>query len=303
MMIVKLCGSERRVGQDKRRNSRKVWAVGSLRNPVGPLPSTIYWRRRAVLLSLIGLLALLIVWVLTMGGGGGKNGADGPSGSGPATSITPGPSGSGPAISQNPGGRDESGDGDDGDGSGSGSGDSGGGSGDSGGSDGSGDSGAGGGDGSGPGDDAKGGGGAGGQLPAGSSVPNCVSGDVKLKLRSIHNRYEVGQKPKFELVAKNSAGKACKVDLGGKKTVLTITRAENDKEIWSSADCPEGDGSLLLRVPGEGSVTHTVEWNRRGSEPRCATPSAGSAEPGTYLVEAKAPGLKPVQASFVLEEA
>ncbi|MGW6062384.1 hypothetical protein [Streptomyces sp. NPDC055189] len=274
--------------------------MGSLRNPVGPLPSTIYWRRRAVLLSLIGLLALLAVWVLTMGGGGGKNGADGPSGSDPATSITPGPSGSGPAISQNPGGRDESDD--EGDGDGSGSGDSGGGSGDSEGSDGSGDSGGGNGDGSGSGDDAKGGGGAGGQLPAGSSIPNCVSGDVKLKLRSIHNRYEVGQKPKFELVASNSAGKACKVDLGGKKTVVTITQADSDKEIWSSADCPEGGGSLLLRVPGEGSVTHTVEWDRRGSEPKCATPSAGSAKPGTYLVEAKSPGLKSVQASFVLEE-
>lgn len=277
--------------------SRKVWAVGSLRNPVGPLPSTIYWRRRAVLLSLIGLMALLVVWVLTMGGGGKNDGADGPSGSGPATSITPGPSSSGPAISENPGGRDESGDDGDGD---SGSGGSGGGSGDSAGADGSGDSG--GGDGSGSDDGAKGGGGSGGQLPAGSSLPNCVSGDVKLKLRSVHNRYEIGEKPKFELVAQNSAGKACKVDLGGKKTVLTITQADGDKEIWSSADCPAGGGSLLLRVPGDGRVTHTVEWDRRGSEPNCATPSAGSASPGTYLVEAKSPGLGSVKTSFVLED-
>ncbi|MGW6275204.1 hypothetical protein [Streptomyces sp. NPDC055060] len=271
--------------------------MGSLRNPVGPLPSTIYWRRRAILLSLIGLLALLIVWVLTMGGGGKNDGADGPSGSGPATSITPGPSSSGPAISQNPGGRDESGDGDDDGGSGSGG--SGGGSGDSAGSGGAGGAG---GDGAGSDDGAKGGGGSGGQLPAGSSLPNCVSGDVKLKLRSIHNRYEDGEKPKFELVAQNSAGKACKVDLGGKKTVLTITQADSDKQIWSSADCPAGNGSLLLRVPGDGRVTHTVEWDRSKSEPRCATPSPGSAAPGTYLVEAKSPGLKTVQASFVLEE-
>ena len=44
--------------------------MGSLRNPVGPLPSTIYWRRRAVLLSVLGLLALLTVWVVGTGGGG-----------------------------------------------------------------------------------------------------------------------------------------------------------------------------------------------------------------------------------------
>lgn len=297
MMIRKLCDSGRRVGQEEARFSRKVWAVGSLRNPVGPLPSTIYWRRRAVLLSLIGLLALLVVWVLTLGGGGKKDGADGPSGSGPATSITPGPSSSGPAISEKPGGRDESGD--DGGGSGSGGSGSGGGSGDA---EGSGGAGGPGGDGSGSDDGAKGGGGAGGQLPAGSSLPNCVGGDVKLKLRSVHNRYELGEKPKFELIALNSAGKDCKVDLGGKKTVLTITRADGDKEIWSSADCPAGGGSLLLRVPGDGRVTHTVEWDRRESEPRCATPAAGSAKPGTYLVEAKSPGLGTVKTSFVLED-
>ncbi|MBZ9643001.1 hypothetical protein K8369_27205, partial [Streptomyces sp. PSKA30] len=80
--------------------------MGSLRNPVGPLPSSIYWRRRVVLLSVIALLALLIAWVLTSGGGGSKNGADGSDGKNPAPTITPGPSSSGPAISQAPGGRD-----------------------------------------------------------------------------------------------------------------------------------------------------------------------------------------------------
>ena len=71
-----------------------------MRNPVGPLPSTIYWRRRAVLLSLVALLALLIAWVVSSGGGGGKKNADGSNGKNPVQTITPGPSGSGPAISQ-----------------------------------------------------------------------------------------------------------------------------------------------------------------------------------------------------------
>ncbi|MET8689430.1 hypothetical protein ABZV77_35030 [Streptomyces sp. NPDC004732] len=267
--------------------------MGSLRNPVGPLPSTIYWRRRAVLLSLLGLLLLLVVWVVTSGGGGGGNNADGPGGNGPATSITPGPSGSGPAISQHPGGRDESSEG-----SGSGSGGSGGS-----GSGGSGGSGSGGGSGGGGSEDgAKGGGGSGDRLPAGTRLPNCTSGDVKLKVRSIENRYAIDEKPKFELIAENSGGKACKLDLGGKGTVLTITQAEGDDEFWSSADCPDGSGSLLLRVPAEGRITHSVQWDRRASEPQCATPSAGSAAPGTYLVEAKAPGLGTAQASFVLEK-
>ncbi|GHC73720.1 hypothetical protein [Streptomyces flavofungini] len=267
--------------------------MGSLRNPIGPLPSSIYWRRRAVLLSVVGLLLLLVVWALASGGGGGDNGADGPSGNGPATSITPGPSGSGPAISEHPGGRDESEGEGDGDGSGDGSGDSEGSG--SGGSDSGGGSG-----GSGGSDDAKGGGGSGARLPAGSPLAKCTSGAVQLKLRSVRNSYAPGQKPKLELTAVNSGGKACKVDLGGKGTVVTITLSGADDAIWSSNDCPGAAASLLFKVPANGHVTHSLEWDRKASAPQCATPPAGGAKAGTYLVEARATGLGSDQASFVL---
>ncbi|MGW6142032.1 hypothetical protein [Streptomyces sp. NPDC055140] len=263
--------------------------MGSLRNPIGPLPSTIYWRRRAVLLSMVALLALLIVWAVNSGAGGSKTGAGGSNGKDTApSSITPGPSGSGPAISEHPGGRDESGgggddgssDGANGDGSGSGS--------DTAGS------------GAGSDDGAKGGTGAGDRLPASSSLPDCTTGGVTLTLRSVHNSYAPGEKPKFELIAKNTTAKDCKVDLGPKSAVLTITQASSDTEIWSSGDCPKGAGSLLLRVPAGTRITHTIEWDRKAGAPECATPKTGPVTPGTYLVEAKAPQLPKAQASFVL---
>ncbi|GGX51080.1 hypothetical protein [Streptomyces chartreusis] len=275
--------------------------MGSLRNPVGPLPSTIYWRRRAVLLSVCALLALLITWVLTSGGGGGKNDAGGSDGKNPAPStITPGPSGSGPAISQAPGGRDESTAGGDSGGSGSGDGsDDGSGSGDGatdGGSDGSGGSGGG-----------SAGGGSGGNVGTGdtvadgSSLPNCVSGQMKLKVSSRHNAYEPGQTPALLLTATNSSTYDCKVDLGPKNAVVTVTQAGSEDDFWSSADCPKVTGSLRFRVPAGASITYTVKWDRRASAPQCATPAAGSAEAGTYLVEATTPGFGTAQTSFVLE--
>ncbi|MFC5198117.1 hypothetical protein ACGFWD_22210 [Streptomyces sp. NPDC048448] len=272
--------------------------MGSLRNPVGPLPSTIYWRRRAVLLSLVALLALLTVWIVSTGGGG-KKGADGSNGKGPVETITPGPSGSGPAISQHPGGRDESsGSANTGGGSGGGSGD---GSGDG---DGSGGGSAGGTGGSDGGSHGGGTGSAGSadQVPAGSTLPNCAAGAVKLTLRSVHNSYGPGAKPSVQLIAKNSSGSDCKVDLGPKKAVLTITQAGEDKSFWSSADCPKDVSSLFFRVPAGGQVTYTVDWDRTASAPECATPPAGSASVGTYLVEAKAPGLAKAQTSFVLSQ-
>ncbi|MEY6567317.1 hypothetical protein AB8B12_20720 [Streptomyces sp. PGLac3x] len=271
--------------------------MGSLRNPIGPLPSSIYWRRRVVLLSVVVVLALLVTWlVVSVGGGGKRDGASGSGGHSPAPSITPGDSPSGPAISEHPGGRDESGE-DDGSGTGGSGGAGGEAEGSGGGEAGDGDSGSGSGSGGG------GGGGGGGeptgeQVPAGSTLPNCPSGAVEMSLRPTKNTYEPDQKPKLVLKAENTSKTDCKVDLGPKVAVLTITETGEDKPLWSSAHCP-ATGSLLLKLPARGSVTHTVTWDRRASADKCATPPAGSAGPGTYLAEVKAPGATD-KISFVL---
>ncbi|CAL9504150.1 hypothetical protein SUDANB1_03495 [Streptomyces sp. enrichment culture] len=259
-------------------------------------------------MSVVAVLALLTTWIVTMGGGGkGRdNGADGKN---PAPSITPGPSSSGPAISQAPGGRDDSGGGgsggsssESGDGSGDGTGDgsgdgSGSGSGDGSGSGGSEGSGGSGGSGSGA---TAGGVGAGDTLPAGSTLPNCTASAVKFSLRSRHNTYDPEQTPTFLLTARNVSGSDCKIDLGPKNAVFTTTPASSDDDYWSSEDCPKAAAHQLYRVAAGSGITYTVKWDRKPSAPECATPPAGSAGAGTYLVEAKAPGFAKVQTSFVL---
>ncbi|MGW4776990.1 hypothetical protein ACWEPA_10060 [Streptomyces filamentosus] len=299
--------------------------MGSLRNPVGPLPSTIYWRRRAVALCLIALLGLLTLWAVTSGDGGGKKSNDAANGASPAPSITPGPGGTGPAISQQPGGRDESGGSGDsgdsgdsgtGDGSGPGSGsgaDPGSGSGSASGTDtGSGadpGSGDGSGDGSGTagkngdtdgaGGDGGAGSGAGQRVPAGSQLPDCPVNALELKLESVKLEYEPGEKPRFHLVVKNTSGADCKADLGPRAAVLKISDPQNER-LWASDDCPRPGDPVLLKVPAHSTITHTVEWDRRRSAPRCATAPAGEAAPGNYLLEASLPGAKVLAAPFTL---
>lgn len=262
------------------------------------------------MLSVVALLALLATWVVTSGGGGGSgNGAGGSDGKNPAPSITPGPSGSGPAISEAPGGRDESDDegsgGEDSGGAGDGSDDGTGGS--DGAGSGSGDGeGSGGSDGSGAGgsgaSSSGGGVGTGDALPAGSSLPDCAPGKVTLTLRSVRNAYSPDETPAFRLTAKNASGGDCKVDLGPKGTVLTVTQAGGDDDAyWSSADCPKGPGSLSYRVPAGESITYTVKWDRKPSVPECGTPPAGVAGAGTYLLEGKAARFGTLRASFVLD--
>ncbi|MFD8015762.1 hypothetical protein [Streptomyces sp. NPDC058955] len=291
--------------------------MGSLRNPVGPLPSTIYWRRRAVALCLIALLALLTLWAVTSGDGGGKKPNDAANGSAPAPSITPGPAGTGPAISQQPGGRDESGDSGDagdsgtadggGDGAGSGSDagsgtDAGAGTG-SGEGDGSGSAGSGtpgkNGDTDGAGGDGGAGVGAGQRVPAGSPLPNCPVGSLELTLRSAKLTYEPGERPRFHLVVKNTSDADCKADLGPRAAVLKISDPKNDR-LWASDDCPRPGDPVLLKLPAGATITHTVEWDLRRSAPQCATAPAGEAGPGNYLVEATVSGGKTVAAPFAL---
>lgn len=280
-----------------------------MRNPVGPLPSSIYWRRRAVAGLLVALLAVLIAWAVTTTGGGTKD--DGkPGGSDPVKSITPGPGSSGPAISQQPGGRDESddsegSDGSDGSGGGSGSGgDTGAGSGGASDGAGSGSTSTSGADtaGSGTGGTGSGGSAAGRQVPANSPLPACEPGGLELTLRTKVS-YGPDDRPKFDIIARNTSSVTCKADLGPKNVVLTVTEASADDDvIWSSKDCPAAPGALFLQVPAGATVVHTVDWNRVRSTPNCATPPATKAGPGTYLLEAETPGTKIRPASFVLKK-
>jgi hypothetical protein len=300
-----------------------------MRNPVGPLPSTIYWRRRVVALCLLVLVVVIIIWAVNLGGGGGGQGSGAPNGSHtPVATITPGPDPSGTHITGRPGGRDTS-PGDDGSSNG---GTGSGGSGDTsatagsdgdggttagagssagssnGGTDGTtaGASSAGGGTdagntGAGTAGSAGGGSTTGGQLPVGSTLPDCAPGSVQLSLTSAQNTYAPGETPAFQLRATNSGGITCKVDLSPAKAVFTITKAADSSHVWASNDCPAG-GSHLYQVPAHSSTTYTLRWNGRTSSPKCAKPKGQQAAPGTYLVQVALPGYGGKQVSFVLSE-
>ncbi|MFJ8166117.1 hypothetical protein ACIRBY_35075 [Streptomyces sp. NPDC096136] len=259
--------------------------MGSLRNPVGPLPSSIYWRRRAVLASVAALVALLAVWFVSSGGAGtSTNGKGGGEGSGPVRTITPGPSGSGPAISQAPGGRAESG--------------SGAGPGSGGGTSKNPDQGGGAGAGS-----ASGGAGAAAALPADSPLPTCAASAVQWEVKSVKNEYETNEKPRLELIVRNITGSTCKVGLGPKQAVVTIFQTTGAKQVWSSADCPSGPANAYFRVPAQGEAKQSLEWDRKPSAAdQCQSPPAGTPAPDTYVVEARSPGLPVARTSFVLKQ-
>ncbi|GHB69058.1 hypothetical protein GCM10010347_43980 [Streptomyces cirratus] len=242
-----------------------------------------------MLASVAALLALLAVWTVSSGGGKPSTNGEGKGGPRPVTSITPGPSGSGPAISQAPGGRGDSGSGSGG-GTGTGSGTGAGKNGETGGG-GSNDAGG------------NGGSGAAAAVPADSVLPTCAPGVVQWEVKSVKNEYEANEKPRLELIVRNVSGTTCKVGLGPRQAVVTITQASGNKPVWSGSDCPAGAANAFFRLPAQGEAKQSLEWDRKPSAPdQCQTPPAGSAAPDTYVVEVKAPGMPVARTSFVLKQ-
>ncbi|MBF9073513.1 hypothetical protein [Streptacidiphilus fuscans] len=257
----------------------------SLRNPVGPLPASIYWRRRLVVLAALAG-AVVLVSVLAFGGGGGGKQASAGSVSTPVGSITPGPtstghgsndgtaggtnpsapagasstptpSPSGPPVVTLPGGDGSTG--------GSSSGSTSGGTG----STGSGGSGQ-----------------AAPNLPGTMSLAVCNAADLDLSLNSNEQTYAASQLPLFRLDIANTAQSPCRIDLGQKSAVLTIT-ADTGAQVWSSGDCPKDTSSQWYAVPAaaDGPLQAAFGWGRTTSKPGCTPGTGGAAVPaGTYVV-------------------
>ncbi|GAA0675469.1 hypothetical protein GCM10010193_30590 [Kitasatospora atroaurantiaca] len=254
----------------------------SLRQPVGPLPASIYWRRRIVVLAALAAVLALIVWLTSGQGGDGKQGKDNAAQPAPAQSITPGASPSGSAITSRPGGP----------------GGAGGVSGSSGGdvsltSGGTGGSASPSGTATGAGASTGGAGGAGGGAATPPAVntsevmalPACAASQVTLELAGTQNSYELKDKPRLSLTVRNASGSNCRVDLGRVASTIVVTSAANER-IWSSGDCPTERQSTWVQITAGTGLTETFTWDRSRSKPQCASTDGTTAGPGNYLVQA-----------------
>lgn len=296
----------------------------SLRQPVGPLPASIYWRRRVVVLAAVAAVIALIAWLMSDQGGGSDGGSQGKTAQAaptqsqtPAQTITPGASPSGPAA--RPGGGSTGGTGGGTGGAVPGSGGGGGevslstggtgaggaanpapapgGAGGAAGGAAAGGAAAGGAaaGGAAAGGTAGGAGGSGGapavNTPEVMALPICATSQVALELASTQNSYQSKDKPRFALTVKNSSGANCRVDLGRTTSVITVTAANKGDRVWSSGDCPTDRGSLWVQLPANGSQIETFTWDRSRSKPQCATPDPAPPANDTYVVNADLTGL------------
>jgi hypothetical protein len=230
-------------------------------HPVGPLPASIYWRRRVLAVAAV-LGMLLLAWVALPhgegGDGGGRQATSGLVGSPSPTAAEP------TSLAATPPAGDP--------------GRAGGGSG-----------GAGGAGAATP---------TAVTLPA-PPAPAQPCADRALSLRAVPERpaYRVGDTPEIDLVVRNVSAAACTRDLGaGQQEVVLYA---GTRRLWSSNDCyPGGSRDVQLLQPGD-SASFSVTWSGLSSRPRC-TGQRVRVTAGAYQLVARLGTLVSARAPLVL---
>jgi hypothetical protein len=260
--------------------------VGTFRNPVGPLPDAVYWRRRLIVLGVPLLVVFLVVYSCTGASGAPRDtaGAIGVSNSSsPAAGVitpAPGQTQSGPPGDSFPG-------------NGPGGASSGGATGSAGAT----------------GTAAAGAVGASsGATATGTGASSAGSGGgcvlalaIALDRTSSYSpvAYPAGTFPTFKITATDSGTANCTVDVSGRTLVVTVAAQGASAPVWSSATC---SGTSDLRVLGPSDAqTFPVAWKRWESQGQtCPVSKLPTVSPGGYTVSATLDGVTAATVPFVL---
>lgn len=260
--------------------------MGSFRNPVGPLPSSVYWRRRLVLLGIPLFVIALVAYACSGTSSTPQNtaspGSESSAGSSPTGSIiTPAPSetASGPPGYSYPGGSSSAG-------ASSGTSGSGTSSSASAGSSSASSSGTGSVSGSGQG------------AAAGCSLRLSITLDRTSSSGTV--QYPAGTYPTFDIEATDEGSANCTVDVSGKGLLVSVMPQGTTKPIWTSEVC---SGASDLRVLGPGDTqTYPVVWKRWETQgTTCPVSKLPTVPQGTYTVNAEANGITSSLVTFILD--
>ncbi|GAA1754279.1 hypothetical protein [Luedemannella helvata] len=223
-----------------------------MRLTVGPLPAAVYWRRRAVVLSAIVLIFLVIFYSCSGPGGNSTGGAATATATPPVdaepvptetilrpTVETPPPTSATPSSSAFT---------------------------------------------------LPGGGGGGGGSGGGGSEPTeaaqggaCTDTEMVVTAKPASGKVAAGATVDFTITFRNASKRSCSRDIGADAQELRLM--DGQKVIWSSDDCNPRSGSAVRRFAPEDAVSFTLTWNgkrsRTGSGTKVCT-GAKAPEIGAY---------------------
>jgi hypothetical protein len=126
--------------------------------------------------------------------------------------------------------------------------------------------------------------------------------DSTLAVKGITNQpqYVVGDQPKFTMVVTNIGLVACKRDVGAAVLAAYVYGLDNVR-LWSNLDCAPSNATLVKTFqPGE-QVTTEVTWTGMGSAPNCPLPRQPIG-PGTYNLVVQLGNLRSATVPFMLAQ-
>jgi hypothetical protein len=133
---------------------------------------------------------------------------------------------------------------------------------------------------------------------AAPAPPRCADGDLRVAARTDKPRYPVGDHPLFSLVITNTGSAPCVRDLDAARQAMAVVRKPGDG-LWGSNDCsPAHTSDVRTLAPGQ-DVVFTVRWGGRTSEPGCSGDRA-VVPPGDYQLLTRLDGTVSAPARFTL---
>jgi hypothetical protein len=100
---------------------------------------------------------------------------------------------------------------------------------------------------------------------------DCPDSTLAVKGITNQPQYIVGDQPKFTMVVTNIGLVACKRDVGAAVLAAYVYSLDNNR-LWSNLDCAPSNETLVKTFqPGE-QVTTEVTWTGMGSAPQCPLP-------------------------------
>ncbi|WP_162296365.1 hypothetical protein [Mycobacteroides abscessus] len=129
---------------------------------------------------------------------------------------------------------------------------------------------------------------------------DCPDATLAVKASTDKPSYLAGEQPKFTMVVTNIGLVQCKRDVGAAVLAASVFSVDN-KRIWANLDCaPSQESSIKSFNPGE-QVTTEVTWTGMGSAPNCPLPRPAMG-PGTYSLVVQLGDLRSAPVPFIIGE-
>jgi uncharacterized protein DUF4232 len=133
---------------------------------------------------------------------------------------------------------------------------------------------------------------------AAPTPPRCADGDLRIAARTDKPRYGAGEHPQFSLVITNTGSTPCVRDLDAARQAMAVVRKAGDG-LWGSNDCsPAHTADVRTLAPGQDAV-FTVRWGGRTSAPGCSGERT-VVPPGDYQLLTRLDGTVSDPARFTL---